>query len=75
MSAVAVKHVRFPGNWEALYVQGERVAQGHSIDVGDVFDHIEGHEVTHAVSEYNDVSLTEEFRAEAPKEYSALPPA
>jgi len=75
MSAVAVKHVRFPGNWEALYVQGERVAQGHSIDVGDVFDHIEGHEVTHAVSEYNDVSLQEEFRAEAPKEYSALPPA
>jgi hypothetical protein len=74
MSAVAVKHVRFPGNWEALYVQGERVAQGHSIDVGDVFNHIEGHEVVDAASEYNDVSLTEEFQAEAPKEYSALPP-
>lgn len=75
MSEVAVKHVRFPGNWEALYVQGERVAQGHTVSVGDVLNHIEGHEVTHATSEYNDVSLTEEFRAEAPEQYSELPPA
>lgn len=73
--SIVVKHVRFPGNWEALYVQGEKVASGHSVDVGDVLDHIEGHEVAEASSEYNDVSLQEEFGAMAPDEYSALPPA
>jgi hypothetical protein len=70
-----VIHVRFPGDWEALYVDGERVAQNHSVDVGDVLNAIEGETVVEARSEWNDVSLTEEFRAEAPKEYSSLPPA
>lgn len=73
--SIVVVHVRFPGNWEALYVQGERVAQNHSVDVGDVLDAIEGETIVEARSEYNDVSLQEEFRAEAPKQYSALPPA
>lgn len=72
---VEVVHVRFPGDWEALYVNGERVAQNHSVDVSDVIDAIEGKTVVEGRSEWNDVSLTEEFRAEAPKKYDALPPA
>jgi len=73
--SIVVVHVRFPGDWEALYVQGERVAQNHSVDVGDVLSAIEGETISEARSEWNDVSLTEEFGAQAPKEYSALPPA
>ncbi len=30
-----VIHVRFPGNWEALYVDGTKAASAHSVDVGD----------------------------------------
>mgnify|MGYP000615538656 CR=1 FL=1 len=71
--SVYVEHVRFPGNWEALYIQGERVWQGHNLDVSTLLSHLEGKIVAGYNSEYNDVSLTEEFGAEAPEEYSALP--
>jgi hypothetical protein len=68
-----VIHVRFPGNWEALYVDGERVAQNHSVDVADVLNHIEDETITEARSEYNAVQLHKEFGAVAPENYNELP--
>jgi len=71
--SVVVVHVRFPGDWEALYVQGELVAQNHSVDVGDVLNAVEGETVSEARSEWKSVELVEEFAGVAPDEYSALP--
>jgi hypothetical protein len=73
--SVVVVHVRFPGDWEALYVQGELVAQNHSVDASDVLNAVEGKTISEARSEWNSVELVEEFGGVAPDEYSALPPA
>jgi len=73
MSDIVAIHVRFPGDWEALYVDGDRVAQDHSVDVGDVLEEVKGHTVVESRSEWKNVSLSGDFGGHAPKEYNSLP--
>lgn len=72
MSGISVRHVDFPGDWEALYVDGELVAENHQVDVSDVLDAVEGESVVEAESEWMSVNLSEHFGGFAPEEYSDL---
>jgi hypothetical protein len=67
-----VTHCRFPGDWEALYVDGELVAENHSVDVGDVLDAIEGHHVEEASSGWLSIDLVDHFGGRAPEQYEEL---
>lgn len=72
MSGISVRHVDFPGDWEALYVDGELVAENHQVDVSDVLDAIEGEVVEETESEWMSVNLGDHFGGFAPEEYSEL---
>jgi len=67
--AVTVRHVRFPGRWEVLYVDGEAVKRGHTVDVGRVLSEVEGHQVEEASSEWRDVDI----EGYGPERYEDIP--
>jgi len=68
---ITVVHVEFPGNWEALYVDGERVAQNHSVS-WDALSELEGYTIGEARHEWRSISLSEHFGAQAPEMYAEL---
>jgi hypothetical protein len=69
---IEIVHVRFPGDWEALYVDGALAVENHTVGVGDVCSVIEGRTIDAARSEWRDINLTEEFTGRAPDEYRHL---
>jgi hypothetical protein len=67
--AVSVRHVRFPGDWGILYVDGEKAVSGHTVDAGNVLSELEGRNIAETSSEYRDVNLN----GRDPSRYEDIP--